>query len=105
MPRFLVTYHGSNMPHDPESMAKARDAFMQWARKAGSALVEPGAPVAGARTVSSEGTKNGAADGPFNGWSVVEAQDMNAAAKVLADHPFIGRGGVLQISEPAPIQP
>lgn len=101
MPRFLVTYHGSNMPHDPESMAKARDAFMHWAQKTGRALTDPGAPIAGARTVSSGGTKEGVASGPFNGWSVVEAEDLDAAVKLLADHPFIGRGGVLQVSEPA----
>ena len=101
MPRFLVTYHGSNMPHDPESMAKARDAFMHWAGKTGAALVDPGAPIRSARTVSSNGPKDGPADGPFNGWSVIEAADLNAAAKLLAAHPFIGRGGVLQISEPA----
>jgi hypothetical protein len=103
MPRFLVTYHGSNMPHDPESMAKARDAFMQWAGKTGAALVDPGAPVSAMRAISSHGAKDGPANGPFNGWSVVEAADMNAAAKLVADHPFIGRGGVLQINEPAAI--
>ena len=103
MPRFLVTYHGSNMPHDPESMAKARDAFMQWAGKTGSALVDPGTPVGAARTISSHGPKDGLAEGPFNGWSVIEAADLNAAAKLLADHPFIGRGGVLQVNEPAAI--
>jgi hypothetical protein len=103
MPRFLVTYHGSNMPHDAESMVKARDAFMQWAGKAGPALVDPGAPIGASRTVSSEGTKDGLAGGPVNGWSVIEAADLNAAANLLADHPFIGRGGVLQINEPATI--
>ena len=101
MPKFLVTYHGSNMPHDPESMARARDAFMQWAGKTGAALVDPGSPIVGARTVSSKGTHDGYADDQFNGWSVVEAADLNAAAKLVADHPFSGRGGVLQISEPA----
>ena len=103
MPRFLVTYHGGNMPHDPGSMAKARDAFIHWAGKTGPALVDPGAPVGAARTVSSKGTKGGPAEGPFNGWSVVEADDLDAAAKVLADHPFIGRGGALQINEPVAI--
>ena len=103
MPKFLVTYHGSNMPHDPESMAKARDAFMHWAGKAGPALVDPGAPIAAFRSVSSKGTQDGPADGQFNGWSVIEAADLNAAAKLVADHPFIGRGGVLQINEPATI--
>lgn len=102
MPKFLVTYHGSNMPHDPESMAKARDAFMHWAGGAGQALVDPGAPIVAAITVSSKGKQDGPADGQFNGWSVIEADDLNGAAKLVADHPFIGRGGVLQISEPAP---
>jgi hypothetical protein len=103
MPRFLVTYHGSNMPHDAASMAKARDAFMRWAGKMGPALADPGAPIVGARTVSSEGAGDGLAEGPLNGWSVIEADDLNAAARLLADHPFIGRGGVLQINEPAAI--
>ena len=103
MPKFLVTYHGSNMPHDPASMARARDAFMQWAGNAGPALVDPGAPIAATRTVSNSGTQDGPADGQFNGWSVIEATDLNAAAKLVADHPFIARGGALQISEPAAI--
>ena len=101
MPRFLITYHGNGMPHDPESMATAREAFMQWAAKTGDALVEPGAPVGSTRTVSSTGTQDGPASGPIDGWSVLEAANTEEAAQKLSDHPFIGRGGVLQISEPA----
>lgn len=103
MPRFLVTYHGGEMPHDPESMARARDAFMVWAGKTGPALVEPGAPIGATRTISRQGTGNGLAEGPFNGWSVIEAADLNAATKLLSDHPFIGRGGILQVNEAAAI--
>ncbi len=100
MPRFLVTYHGSDMPHEPEAMAQAREAFMKWAAKAGAPLVEPGAPVRSARSLSSAGVRDEVAAGPINGWSVVEASDADAAAELLRDHPFIGRGGVLQIAEP-----
>jgi len=100
MARFLVTYHASEMPHDPEAMAQAREAFMQWAAKTGPALADPGAPIAGTTTISEAGVSDGAADGPFQGWSVVEAPDAKAVADVLSDHPFIGRGGVLQINEP-----
>lgn len=100
MPRFLITYHASEMPHDPESMAQAREAFMRWAGKTGSALVDPGAPVRSALTVSGSGTHEGPADGPFNGWSVIEAADAETAVGMLSDHPFIGRGGVLQVSTP-----
>jgi hypothetical protein len=100
MTRFLVTYHAGDMPHDPVSMAKAREAFMHWAQKTGDALVDPGAPVQSTRTLSGEGSQEGLAEGPFSGWSVVEAADAEAAAQLLSDHPFIGRGGVLQINEP-----
>lgn len=100
MAKYLVTYHGSDMPHDPEAIAKAREAFMQWAAKTGQALVEPGAPVLSTSTISSSGTKDGPAQGPITGWSVIEADDAARAAALLGDHPFISRGGVLQISEP-----
>jgi hypothetical protein len=61
MARYLVTYYGSEMPHDLEVMA---------------------------------------AEGPILGWSVIEAPDPDGAATVLTDHPFSGRGGVLQINHP-----
>jgi hypothetical protein len=100
MARFLVTYHGSDMPHDPDSMARAREAFMQWAAKTGDALADPGAPVRAFSTLSSSGAGEGPAEGPITGWSVIEADDAAGAARLLDDHPFIGRGGVLQIAEP-----
>ena len=104
MARFLVTYHAENMPQDPQSMAKARDAFMAWAAKTGGALIDPGAPIKSTGTVTDAGwDPKGHADTPFSGWSVIEAADADAAAQVLSDHPFISRGGVLQISEPADI--
>jgi hypothetical protein len=43
---------------------------------------------------------NGTPSGPFMGWSVIEAEDGSAAVRLLADHPFISRGGMLQLSEP-----
>ena len=51
--------------------------------------------------VSRDGTRDGPAEGPFSGWSVVEAPDVETAMQLLADHPFIGRGGILQVSIPA----
>ncbi len=103
MPKFLVTYHGGGaVPHDPVVMERIRNAFMQWAQKTGSPLVDPGAPIMGRKTVTSGGVRDGAADGEFDGWSVVEAADADAVAEILKDHPFIGRGGSLQINEPAP---
>jgi hypothetical protein len=46
--------------------------------------------------------RDGAAEGPVDGWSVIEAADMDAVAEIVKDHPFVGRGGSLQINEPVP---
>jgi hypothetical protein len=100
MPRFLVTYHPGDMPSDSASIADARNAFMGWAGKQGAALADLGEPVRSALTVTSEGAVDRTVPGPFMGWSIIEAADVDAAARLLHDHPFISRGGVLRISEP-----
>ena len=94
MARYLITYHAGEMPHGPESMAKARDAFMSWAEKTGAALVDPGAPVRESRTISSMAARSGTAENSVNGWSVIEATDADAAAQLLTDEPFINRRGI-----------
>jgi hypothetical protein len=43
MSRFLVAYHGSGMPDDPELMEQAKAAFGAWVAEAGDAIVDPGA--------------------------------------------------------------
>jgi hypothetical protein len=101
MAKFLVTYHGAGAPQSEEEGRQAMAAFMTWADEVGSALVDPGAPLGGSAVVSSAGAANGVAEGPASGYSVIEAEDLAAAAALLRDHPFVGRGGALQVSETA----
>jgi hypothetical protein len=98
--RYLVTYHLEGQV-DPETMVKAREAFAVWAAKTGPALVDPGAPIESTSTVTSDRLEHEArSDLPFYGWSVIEAVDADAVAEILTDHPFVRRGGTLQINAP-----
>ena len=97
MPKFLVTYHGTGEPAPGEAQ-QAMAAFMAWAQSVGDALVDPGAPLGPAKTVSAAGVADGAADGPAGGYSILEAAHIDDAVKLVRDHPFIGRGGSLQVS-------
>ena len=98
MTKFLVTYHGASEPDSPEAAQQMMAAFMAWAQKAGSALIDPGAPLGPAKVVSSTGVTDGAADAPCGGYSIIEADDIDAAVALVTDHPFVGRGGELQVS-------
>ena len=97
MSKFLVTYHGMGEPA-PDQAQQAMDAFMAWASSVGGALVDPGAPLGPAKTVRSGSVSDGPADGPAGGYSVVEAADLDSAVELVKNHPFVGRGGSLQVS-------
>ena len=86
------------MPEGEAARQQAMAAFGAWAAGAGQALVDPGAPLGSPVTVSSAGASPGPASGPVGGYSILEAADSDAAVALLADHPFIGRGGSLQVS-------
>jgi hypothetical protein len=98
MARFLVTYHGGGMPEGDEARQQAMTAFATWASKTGAALVDPGAPLGPSKTVSKGSVSDGSASGPSGGYSVIEAKDMDAAVDLVRDHPFVGRGGSLQVT-------
>jgi hypothetical protein len=100
MARFLITYYPGGMAQDAESIAQARRAFAEWAARTGAALADIGAPIRSTTIISSEGIHNGAPAGPFMGWSVIEAEDGSTAVRLLRDHPFLSRGGIVQLSEP-----
>ena len=100
MSKFLVTYHGMGEPA-PDQAQQAMAAFMAWASSVGGALVDPGAPLGPAKTVSSGSVSDGPADGPAGGYSVVEAADLDSAVELVKNHPFVGRGGSLQVSTAA----
>jgi hypothetical protein len=97
MARFLVVYHGSEMPHDPEIMAQAKAAFEQWVGEVGDAIVDPGAPLRMVAQVSRDNV-----DDPVDvsGYSIIEAASAEAAVALLRSHPFVARGGILQVNEP-----
>jgi hypothetical protein len=95
MAKFLITYHG--MPHvDPAQMEQAREAFGTWLQEAGHAVVDPGAPTNAVAHVAS---------GPpvsveIGGYSIVEASSAAEVVKLLETHPFVARGGTLQVNAP-----
>lgn len=96
MTRYLVTYHGSGMPTDPAVMEQAKAAFEAWVGEAGDAVVDPGAPV---HMVSQVATGNPTEPVEIGGYSIIEAASVDAAAAVLQGHPYVARGGTLQVNQ------
>jgi hypothetical protein len=98
--KFLVTFHWGDMARDPDTISEARRGWVRWATEAGPALLDAGAPIRSTATLTCVGVSDGDADSSFMGWSLIDAPDRSAAVRLLADHPLVGLGAVLQINEP-----
>jgi hypothetical protein len=100
MTRYLVTYHGGGgMPESAEGRQQMMAAFGQWVAGVGDAMVDPGTPLGATRVVAQTGTADAPADGPIGGYTVIEAADLDTAVALVRPHPFIARGGILQVLE------
>ncbi len=103
MPTFLVTYHGGGgPPASPEAWEQMMAAFQAWAASAGDNMIDPGAPLGPSKVVASDGVTDGAATGKLGGYTLISAGSLDDAVKAVQDHPFVGRGGALQVSEAIP---
>jgi hypothetical protein len=100
MPTFLVTYHsGGGPPASPEAREQMMTAFQAWAASVGGNMLDPGAPLGPSKVVASDGVTDGAATGKLSGYTLITAGSLDDAVKIVEDHPFVGRGGALQVSE------
>ncbi|MEQ1505754.1 MAG: hypothetical protein ABMB14_26200 [Myxococcota bacterium] len=89
MTKFLVIYRAPRAARQammaestPEQAKAGMDAWMGWATRTGSALVDLGAPLGAGTALGGAG----AAD-DFGGYSVVQAKDLDAAKALFVDHP------------------
>jgi hypothetical protein len=94
--KFLVTYYGSGMPADPDMAEKARAAFGAWLAEAGPAVADAGAPLRPGTQVANGEPRPQV---PIGGYSVIEASSIDEAVNILRSHPFVARGGTLQVDE------
>jgi hypothetical protein len=105
MKKFLVLYHSTstNMEQmassSPEQMKAGMDMWMQWAGRAGSSIIELGAPLGAAATVDAKGAHQ-SMRANLGGYSVLQAESIDALAKVLEGHPhFHAPGASIEVHE------
>ena len=93
MTRNLCLHRGPATPMEdftPEQGAEQTKAWADWMGRVGSALVDAGAPFAERTAVGDNGSRTKPSD--QNGYSIVEAESLDAAQSLFAGHPFLAEG-------------
>ena|SRR6185436_4807385 len=110
MKRFLVTYQSTASAAEltasltPQQAEAGLAAWMKWAHHAGSAVVELGMPLATA-TVHTATARPAPTKTQTVGFSIMQAESVDALAKALEGHPHYRAPGASIIAhEVLPIQ-
>ena len=99
MKKFILLYSGGMAGMSQQEREASMKVWEKWFKRLGKSIVEMGAPFAGSKTLSSSGTKDGNRGLALNGYTIFQANDLDAAAKLVKDCPGISEGGKVHIFE------
>ena len=94
MAEFIFAYHDAKQPETPEAGAEHFARWQAWLADMGDAMINPGTPLGPAMSVSDDGVREGSAY-PMSGYSIVEAEDLEAATALARTCPFTDMGTIV----------
>jgi hypothetical protein len=108
MKKFLVLYKAPTasfeqmMKATPEQQKAGMEGWMAWSKKAGSSIVDMGAPLGKSLRVSPGGASPTVND--LGGYSILQGESKEALAETLKGHPhFMTPDGFIEVVELMPI--
>lgn len=99
--KYLLVYYGGAGANTPDAQAEAKKSWDAWFKVLGKAVVDGGNPFSGkVKSVSSDGAVG---DGPIariaSGYSILEADSIDDAAKMATGCPVLKSGGQIAVYE------
>lgn len=98
MTKYVLAYFGGDMPESEEAGRAVMDAWTAWFAGMGTPPVDPGSPVGGSASISPDGTVGDAASG-LSGYSIVDADSLEAAIEVARACPHLAANGRIEVFE------
>jgi len=93
MAKFVLAYKGGGMAQTDEEREAAMQAWGAWFGALGSAVVDAGNPFSSSKAVGGNGTSG------LTGYSILSADDLDAAAKHAEGCPILSNGGSVEVYE------
>jgi hypothetical protein len=90
MKKFILLYKGPVTPMEnmtKEQGEKVMAGWDRWMQKVGSSMIDIGAPMANGKAVVDNGTTGSPTE--LSGYSLIQAESMDEALKLVEDHPFL----------------
>ncbi len=100
MPKFIFAYHGGKMAETPEEGAAQMALWQKWFETLGASVVDGGNPVGQSYTVSDSGVVGDGGANPVSGYTLVNADTIDAACEMAKGCPMVQTGtGSVEVAE------
>ena len=99
MAQYIITYLGGDQPSSPEEGKQHFAKYKEWLSSLGDSAVSPANPFKNTSTVNSDGTVTTGSTTLMSGYTIIEADSMEAALSIAKACPFLDIGGSLEVSE------
>ena len=99
MPQYLIAYLGGNRPASPEEGKQHFAKYMEWLNALGDAAISPANPLNDTRTINPDGTIVSGGTSEMSGFTIIDADSMEAAEEIAKHCPFLEVGGSFDVSE------
>ena len=99
MPKYLYAYRGGSTPESEEEQQAVMARWTGWFGQLGPAVVDGGNPFSVSATVGSDGSAGDGGASQLTGYSVVQADGLQAATEMAKGCPVLDAGGSVEVYE------
>ncbi len=99
MPQYLIAYLGGEQPSSPDEGRRHFARYQEWLQSLGDAAVSPANPFRHTHRVHPDGSTSPGSESAMSGYTVIEANSIEAAIAIAQRCPFLEVGGTLEVSE------
>lgn len=99
MTHYLLRYYGGVHPNNPEESEQVMQAWGAWFVSMGEAVIDGGNPVGKSSTINPDGSVvNDGGPNPTGGYSVIQAESLDAALELAKKCPILQYKGSIEIA-------
>ena len=99
MAQFIIVYLGGDKPSSPEEGKQHFAKYKAWLASLGSSVVSPMNPFKNTSTLTPDGAVTPGSTTQMSGFTIIEAQSIEAALQAAKACPFLAINGSLEVSE------
>jgi hypothetical protein len=99
MTNYVLLYKGGGVPATEEEQQQVMAAWGAWYERLGQAVVDGGNPFGPSKSVGPDGTAADTAPSGMTGYSIVQADTLDAATELARSCPIIDGGGTVEVYE------